>query len=159
MPASAVHNADGTYTISYDASDAGFYIAMVVFKNDAGSFVFGGQLASGAMITSFEVSETVISPENSYMYGVCDEGSATEPLNSNAVDCVERDSATGGKESYTQTGTVTYTVVTRGWNSGDSKTLDNLIDLSNGGQSLFVSYLCKFGTAADYTSCVFPCRS
>ena len=47
MPASAVHNADGTYTISYDASDAGF-IAMVVFKNDAGSFVFGGQLASQA---------------------------------------------------------------------------------------------------------------
>ena len=66
---------------------------------------------------------------------------------------MERDSATGGgKESFTQTGTVTYTVVTRGWNSGDSKTLDNLIDLSNGGQSLFVSYLCKFGTAADYTS-------
>ena len=31
-----------------------------------------------------------------------------------------------------------------------------MIDLSNGGQSLFVSYLCKFGTAADYTSCVFP---
>ena len=74
VPVSAIHNADGSYTISFDASDPGFYIGMVVYKNSAGSYVFGGQSWAagsgyGAMITSFEVSETVVSPLYSYMYG------------------------------------------------------------------------------------------